>query len=129
MAILHAFFAGAQLLLGAIFANAGKLVPVTIGAWALRLEGAAMVAGGAVLLGVAFGMARLRPWTIRIAILYAIATILWASAAIVANIALHVTETFEVPRNLFGLLVVLVVHAVALLYDLTRKGSRDALEE
>ena len=127
MAILHALFAGAQLLFGAIFANAANLVPIPAGAWALRLEGAAMVASGAVLLSIALGMARLRPWTLRITVLYAIATFVWAGTAILANIALRNTDIFDPPRNLFGVLVVIMVHAIALLYDMTREEIRQEL--
>lgn len=127
MAVVHALFAGGQLFFGAVFANAANLVPVAAGAWALRLQGGAMVASGAVLLSIAFGMVRLRPWAVSVATFYAIATIVWAGASIVANTALRATETFEAPRNLFGLLLVLIVHAVALWYDVTRKETRTLL--
>jgi hypothetical protein len=124
MAFLHALFAGAQILFGAIFAHTANFLANPTGMWTLRLEGAAMVAGGAVLTCVALGMARLRPWTARVAIYYAGATLLWAGASVVINVALRLTGAFDPPRNLFGLLLVILAHAIALLYDMTRKDAR-----
>jgi hypothetical protein len=128
MAVIHALFAGAQLMFGALFAHAAQRVAIPVGAWTLRLEGGAMVAMSALLLSAAFGMARLRPWTIQIATWYAFATIAWAAAAIVTNLILRATGAFDVPSNLFGLLVILVLHAVALLYDVTREATRAVLK-
>lgn len=128
MAVVHAAIAGAQLLFGAMFANAGNAVPVGAGAWALRFEGGAMVASGAVLLSIAFGMVRLRAWSVRLATVYAIAVIVWGAGAVVANVVLRETETYDVPRNLYGVLVVLIMHGVALWYDVTRREIRAVFE-
>ncbi len=121
MAVFHALFAGGLLLFGSIFAHAGNLVPNMTGAWTLRIEGSAMVATGGVLMCIALGMTRLRPWIVRVVPVYAAATLVWASAAVLVNVALRHTGTFDPPRNLFGLLLVILAHAIALLYDVTRK--------
>jgi hypothetical protein len=86
-----------------------------------------MVATGGVLMCIALGMTRLRPWIVRVAMVYAAGTLVWASAAVLVNLVLRHTGTFDPPRNLFGLLLVILAHAIALLYDMTRKETKQQL--